>query len=82
MTGELTLRGDVLAIAKKKNISSYSFCAKEVIIPKENKKDLIEFQDDIDKNSNSFGIDDIRGLEGRGCSRKVGLPCINSSLIG
>jgi ATP-dependent Lon protease len=47
MTGEVTLRGNVLAIGglKEKILAAIRAGATEVIIPKENKKDLKDFED-------------------------------------
>ena len=44
MTGEVTLRGNVLAIGglKEKSISAHRSGIKTVIIPRENEKDLDE----------------------------------------
>lgn len=50
MTGELTLRGDVLPIGglKEKILAAIRSGADEVVIPKGNKKDLKDFQKDIE----------------------------------
>ena len=49
MTGEITLRGQVLEIGglKEKLLAALRGGIKEVIIPKDNEKDLIEIQKDI-----------------------------------
>ncbi|MDC3181127.1 endopeptidase La [Gammaproteobacteria bacterium] len=49
MTGEVTLRGNVLAIGglKEKILAAIRAGATEVIIPKENQKDLKDFEQDI-----------------------------------
>lgn len=55
MTGEITLRGKVLAIGglKEKALAAYRRGIKFIIIPKANKKDLSEIPEDV-KSSVSF----------------------------
>lgn len=52
MTGEVTLRGNVLAIGglKEKSISAHRSGIKTIIIPKENEKDLDEIPDIVKEN--------------------------------
>jgi ATP-dependent Lon protease len=52
MTGEITLRGDVLPIGglKEKLLAALRGGIKTVIIPDENKKDLIEMPQKITKS--------------------------------
>ncbi len=49
MTGEITLRGEVLAIGglKEKLLAAHRGAIKTVIIPQENEKDLVEISDEI-----------------------------------
>lgn len=49
MTGEITLRGDVLAIGglKEKILAAHRGGIKKVLIPFENKKDLVDIQENI-----------------------------------
>lgn len=49
MTGEITLRGQVLAVGglKSKILAAHRAGFKKIIIPKENKKDLIEIPKDV-----------------------------------
>ncbi len=51
MTGEITLRGNVLPIGglKEKSISAFRSGLKKIFIPKENIKDLIDIPDEVKK---------------------------------
>ncbi len=55
MTGEITLRGDVLAIGglKEKALAAHRASIKKIIIPKDNKKDIPELPEEI-RNSIEF----------------------------
>ncbi len=54
MTGEITLRGKVLAIGglKEKALAAFRLGIKNIIIPKANEKDLIEIPEEIRKEIN------------------------------
>ncbi len=54
MTGEITLRGKVLAIGglKEKALAAFRLGIKNIIIPKANEKDLIEIPNEIRKEIN------------------------------
>jgi len=49
MTGELTLRGDILPIGglKEKSLAAYRAGVETLIVPKENQKDMVEIPDEI-----------------------------------
>jgi ATP-dependent Lon protease len=51
MTGELTLRGDILPIGglKEKSLAAYRAGVETLIVPKENQKDMVEIPDEIRK---------------------------------
>ncbi len=52
MTGEISLRGNVMPIGglKEKSISAYRSGLKTIFIPKENVKDLVEIPNEVKKN--------------------------------
>ncbi len=52
MTGELTLRGEILPVGglKEKSLAAYRAGVKTLILPKENQKDMVEIPDEIKKN--------------------------------
>lgn len=52
MTGEITIRGNVLAIGglREKTMAAYKAGVKTVIMPKENEKDIEEISDIVKKN--------------------------------
>lgn len=58
MTGEITLRGKVLAIGglKEKSIAAHKFGIKTVFIPKDNEKDLIEIPDEVRNEINYIPV--------------------------
>ncbi|MGB2769022.1 MAG: endopeptidase La [Candidatus Zixiibacteriota bacterium] len=51
MTGELTLRGDILPIGglKEKSLAAYRAGVETLIVPQQNQKDMIEIPDEIKK---------------------------------
>jgi len=61
MTGEITLRGKVLAIGglKEKSLAAYRLGIKTLIIPKENKKDLKEIPKEVTDAVKIIIADDI-----------------------
>jgi ATP-dependent Lon protease len=54
MTGELTLRGQILPIGglKEKALAAYRAGVETLIVPKENQKDMVEIPDEIKKKIN------------------------------
>lgn len=62
MTGEITLRGKVLAIGglKEKALAAYRQGIKTVIIPKANQKDLTEIPEDVAKDMNFITVEDVQ----------------------
>ena len=61
MTGEITLRGNVLPIGglKEKSISAHRAGIKTIVIPRENEKDLDEVPDVVKENLNIIFADKI-----------------------
>ena len=53
MTGEVTLRGKVLAVGgiKDKLLAAYRAGIKHVVLPKANEKDLVEIPDEVRKGN-------------------------------
>ncbi|MBR5251123.1 MAG: endopeptidase La, partial [Clostridia bacterium] len=62
MTGEITLRGKVLAIGglKEKVMAAYRQGIKKVIIPKDNEKDLEDIPQEIASNMQFVLAEDIQ----------------------
>jgi ATP-dependent Lon protease len=61
MTGEITLHGKILAIGglKEKALAAYRQGIREIIIPKANKKDLVDIPKEIRKEIAFTTCDDI-----------------------
>ena len=61
MTGEVTLRGKVLAIGglKEKSLAAYRMGIKTLIVPKENKKDLKELPQEVKDSLSIIMAEDI-----------------------
>ena len=64
MTGEITLRGNVLAIGglKEKVIGAHRAGVRKIFIPKENEKDLDEIPEDIKKEIKFYFISDYQEI--------------------
>ena len=58
MTGEITLRGNVLPVGgiKEKVLAAHRAGIKRVIIPERNKKDLIDVPEEIKKEMEILGV--------------------------
>ncbi len=61
MTGEVTLRGRVLRIGglKEKSIAAHRAGIKTVIIPKQNKRDLVEIPDSVKKTLQFVAVENV-----------------------
>jgi len=79
MTGEITLRGEVLPIGglKQKALAAYRSGIKQIIFPKKNEKDLIEIPKEITSRIKFIPVDSVAevlwhalGLKMAGISRK------------
>lgn len=64
MTGEITLSGRVLAIGglKEKLLAALRSGIKTVLIPEENKKDLLEIPDNVKQNLNIITVKDAESV--------------------
>jgi ATP-dependent Lon protease len=61
MTGEITLTGLVLPIGglKEKSLAAYRYGFKEIIIPEDNKKDLVDLPPEIKKRFKFHAVDRV-----------------------
>lgn len=61
MTGEITLRGIVLQIGglKEKSLAALRAGFKEVIIPKENERDLIDLPSEVKSGIKFYGVERV-----------------------
>ena len=61
MTGEVTLRGKVLAIGglKEKSLAAFRAGFKRLIIPRENEKDLVDVPDEVKNKLEIILVDNI-----------------------
>ena len=64
MTGEITLRGDVLPIGglKEKSLAAHRLGIKKVLIPEENEKDIPELPDEIKNSIKFIPVDTVRDV--------------------
>jgi len=64
MTGEITLRGNVISIGglKEKVIGAHRAGVRKIFIPKDNEKDLDEIPDDIKKEIKFYLISDYKDI--------------------
>ncbi len=72
MTGEITLRGRVLPIGglKEKLLAALHSGLKNVLIPKENEKDLAEIPDNVKKGLNIIPVNTVDEVIEHGLVRK------------
>lgn len=61
MTGEVTLRGKVLAIGglKEKSLAAFRAGYKRLLIPRENEKDLVDVPKEVKENMTVVAVDNI-----------------------
>ena len=69
MTGEVTLRGKVIAIGglKDKTLEALISCIKTVIIPKQNEKDMLELPNSVKDNVEFILADNISTVFNKAC---------------
>ena len=64
MTGEITLRGNVLPVGgiKEKVLAAHRSGIRRVVLPERNKKDLVDVNEDIQKELEFFFVDHVVNL--------------------
>ncbi len=64
MTGEITLRGNVLPVGgiKEKVLAAHRSGIRRVVLPERNKKDLVDVSPDIQKELEFFFVEHVRDL--------------------
>lgn len=74
MTGEITLRGDVLPIGglKEKLLAAYRSGIKTAILPKENKKDIVEIPSEIRKGIKFKFVSNVGEVLNQALEKKPG----------
>lgn len=73
MTGEVTLRGNVLRIGglKEKSIAAHQAGSTTVLIPKDNERDLVEVPDSVKKNITFIPMGDVRDVLAKALTKKL-----------
>ena len=76
MTGEISLRGDVLPVGgiKEKLMAAHRLGIKKVLIPFENKKDLHDFPADVLKELEVVGVKNLPEVLGHAFGKKTREP--------
>lgn len=69
MTGEITLRGKVLAVGgvKEKILAAHRYCIKRILIPKANEKELLKLPKEVLKDLEILLIDNIEQVIRESC---------------
>ena len=78
MTGEISLRGDVLPVGgiKEKLMAAHRLGIKKVLIPFENKKDLHDFPADVLKELEVVGVKTLPEVLGHAFGKKTREPLV------
>ncbi|TMI87928.1 MAG: endopeptidase La [Bacillati bacterium ANGP1] len=78
MTGEITLRGNVLPIGglKEKVIAAHRAGIKTVIVPKENEKDLVEIPNNVKKKIRFVFVEHMDEVLKEALGPAMGLPAL------
>ena len=85
MTGEITLRGKVLAIGglREKTMAAYKAGVKTVVVPAENKGDMDEVEDIVKENINFVFAETISDVLDVALVKSVnGKPSIPVGMLG
>jgi ATP-dependent Lon protease len=78
MTGEITLRGNVLPIGglKEKVIAAHRAGIKTVIVPKENEKDMVEIPVNVKKKLRFVFVEHMDEVLKEALGPSLGLPIL------
>ncbi|MCA9369400.1 endopeptidase La, partial [Candidatus Woesebacteria bacterium] len=73
MTGEVTLRGNVLRIGglKEKSIAAHQAGSKTVLIPKDNERDLVEVPDSVKADITFVPMANVRDVLEKALTKKI-----------
>ena len=73
MTGEITLRGKVLAIGglKEKSLAAIRVGIKDIVIPKDNERDLEKFPEELKNGARFFPVQSVEEVFEKAFEKKT-----------